>query len=170
MGLCQCGCGATVTGRYSRGHNRRGIIPPPVVDASGCWIWQGATNETYGVVWDPERQRMIGAHRRAYEQNVGEIPDGHDVCHSCDTPLCVNPAHLWTGTRSENMLDMARKGRRKWDNRGERNPRARITREQAEEIRMLAALGERTNAQIGERYGLTESAVYKIVRGVAWAA
>lgn len=59
---------------------------------SGCWLWQAGTSDGYG------RFRVLGrtvyAHRFAYELEVGEIPAGHDLHHTCETPLCVNPAHL----------------------------------------------------------------------------
>lgn len=86
-------------------------IPEP---NSGCWIWLGATWRSRGGI----RGRFFSsgawklAHRSAYEILVGAIPAGLLVCHRCDTPLCVNPDHLWLGTHNDNMADMAAKGRR----------------------------------------------------------
>lgn len=86
-------------------------------EPNGCilWIAGAATNNGYGRF---NRKRPDGgfvgvlAHRFAWEQANGTaVPPGLEVLHSCDTPRCVNPAHLSVGTHKENMEQMARRGR-----------------------------------------------------------
>jgi hypothetical protein len=75
-----------------------------------CWIWTGPLSDLgYGKVM--YRGRHWRAHRLAYTLSVGPIPTGVMVCHRCDVPACVNPAHLWLGTGLENVRDRDRKGR-----------------------------------------------------------
>lgn len=86
------------------------------VDKSGeCWLWTGACDRHgYGkfqVGFGGRAQKHYRAHRFGYEALVGPIPEGKVVCHSCDNPPCVNPAHLWLGTMKDNTQDMYRKGR-----------------------------------------------------------
>ncbi len=87
-------------------------IPEP---NSGCWIWLGAVSDG-GTKHERAKAHFDGAARSAaraaYAAYRGDIPAGHCVLHTCDTPLCVNPDHLWTGTHLDNVRDMDRKGRR----------------------------------------------------------
>lgn len=82
--------------------------------ANGCWVWQGRTWKGYGsfsIQRSPAHQGTVGAHRWAYEHWVGPIPTGLIVCHTCDNPPCVNPAHLFVGTHQDNARDREQKGR-----------------------------------------------------------
>ena len=75
-----------------------------------CWDWQAFINK-FGYGQFRIGKQVIGAHRVSYLLEYGEFDKTLDVCHSCDNPRCVNPKHLWLGTASDNVWDMAKKGR-----------------------------------------------------------
>lgn len=78
--------------------------------ANVCWNWDGAfRHDGYGMAVVDRRQTT--AHRAVWEMLNGEAPADMVVCHSCDNRKCVNPAHLWLGTREQNMHDKMLKGR-----------------------------------------------------------
>ena len=54
---------------------------------------------------------MTQTHKISYVAFEGDVPEGMHVCHTCDEPLCVNPAHLWIGTASDNQKDRVTKKR-----------------------------------------------------------
>lgn len=146
-----------------------------------CWLWTGSKNYWgYGTFWGGEK--VVKAHRFAFTQCVGAIPDGMLVCHSCDRPLCCNPAHLWLGTDLSNCRDKEKKGRgnhpvgdRNWMRKNpEKVPRgvdsaaAKLTEAQVLEIRRLAPTRMYTKKQIGAMFGVTEFNITAIVGRKTW--
>lgn len=132
----------------------------------GCWFWQAATNSAgYGVIRLPGKDGgLILAHR------LSLIIDGRDPGplksrHSCDTPICVNPAHLQPGTQAQNLADMVSRGR---SSRGERNSSSKLTAADVDAIRVLH--GSVSYREIGERFGVSRITVGDIIRGTTWRA
>jgi len=88
------------------------------VSETGCWLWLGHLHGS-GYPRLKINKKNKSAHRYSYEAFVGPIPDGLLVCHKCDVPSCVNPAHLFVGTHKDNARDMMQKGRNR--SRAKRN-------------------------------------------------
>jgi HNH endonuclease len=138
--------------------------------ADACWMWIGGNNGRYGVLGRGRQgDGQIYAHRLSYEMHVGPIPVGLDVMHSCDEPLCVNPKHLSVGTRLENTADMVRKGRASHLARtpGEKNRHAKLTEVNVRAIRKAAADGTSVR-DLMERFGLTDSAIRRVISRFTW--
>jgi HNH endonuclease len=68
-----------------------------------CWLWTGALAKGYGQFGGTRKQR-IQAHRWAYQELVGSIPEGLELDHLCRVRRCVNPAHLEPVTHSVNIM------------------------------------------------------------------
>lgn len=134
-----------------------------------CWPWMGATiRYGYGIIDElrstPNR-RVLYAHRISWELHFGKIPDGLSVLHHCDNPPCVNPAHLFLGTMSDNMADMRRKGRHIM---GTMFPWAKLTPNKVLQIRNRYALGDITIRELAKQFHVSASNIGLIVRHLAW--
>jgi len=74
-----------------------------VEKSSGCWIWKGYIKNGYGV-FNPGSLGPKQAHKLAWEDVRGEVPNGLVLDHLCRTRACVNPEHLEIVTIRENVL------------------------------------------------------------------
>lgn len=205
-GFCHCGCGQKtnlakqsrygyIKGepvRFIHGHQGRVFRPPHnprtlserfwerVKKTEDCWLWSGLRySNGYGHInASGHNGANLLAHRVSWEIHNGPIPDGYHVCHKCDTPPCVNPEHLFLGTRSDNMRDMHAKGRgmhgaSHWAcqhperiKRGERHQWAKLTAEQVKEIRRRRP--SESLAQLAADFGVTKQLISKIALGHTW--
>lgn len=126
-------------------------------DPTACWVWLGARLRSgYGVV------RLAGKTRTApsvsLEIDGRPLGYGQVACHHCDNPPCVNPAHLYAGSHTENNLDMLRRGRSK---------ASKLCPAKVLEIRRRLAQGER-GCDVARSMGVSKYAVSDIKRGKAW--
>lgn len=78
--------------------------------AQGCLEWQGGLTQT-GYARIPYKCKTRLGARLVMELIHGPLPRTLQVCHSCDNRKCINPDHLWIGTRKQNQQDAVKKGR-----------------------------------------------------------
>lgn len=128
-----------------------------------CWLFQGAPQRPGGhLVMAVSDGRRMGAHKFSFLLHGGEIPDGYVVCHSCDVPACVNPAHLRADTQAANVHESARKGRKRaWGVQ-------KLDAETVYAIRAAVSAGA-LQKDIAEVYGISRNHVSSIVNRKVWA-
>lgn len=135
------------------------VKPLWVVDeATGCWNWQRPSgSHGYGEV--RLDGRLWTAHRLMWAiTNNTNVETSDDICHTCDNRRCVNPAHLFKGTRLENMRDASRKWRLT----------KKLTKDQVLIIRERVAKGER-RYKVAKEFGVSGALIGKIAAGEVWA-
>lgn len=133
-------------------------------DLGPCWEWRGCRKaKGYGKLGS-FRGRTRVAHQVAFEAHVGPIAPGMFVLHRCDNPPCINPAHLFLGTKAENNADMASKGRAA---QGERHPVAKMTAADVAKIRSLADAGM-SQHEVARRFGIAQSTARDIIMRRSW--
>ena len=138
-----------------------------VASINDCWLWTGTTdNVDYGVFWI-KGKGQYKSHRVTYALSRGYIPRHRLVLHTCDTPSCCNPCHVYAGTFSDNMLDKLSRDRA-WCIKGEDNPHSKLTNEDVIEIRHLYKKENISMKKLGAKFGVTASSVNQIVKGRSW--
>jgi hypothetical protein len=132
-------------------------IPEP---NSGCVLWlANVTSRGYGKLRC--KNVTYSTHRAAFELAKGPIPDGLFVCHKCDVPSCINPAHLFLGTHEENMADRDAKKRH---SHHERHGMAKI--DLATAAKIFASKGFQRD--IAKLFGVSQTTVWFIKSGRHW--
>jgi len=137
---------------------------------SGCWEWTGSRNaKGYGRFAVTPR-KIVLAHRYAFLAAYGCIGDEVCVLHRCDNPACVNPDHLFAGTKFDNYYDMRDKGRHVDPPRasGSAHPRAILSEAQVSEIRRRYEQRTISQKQLGRIYGVSESTIGAIIKRRIW--
>jgi hypothetical protein len=151
--------------------NKDGPVNTRRPELGPCWIWTGAAytdpkgNRSYGQT--SYNGRRMGAHRASFLMHGGTIPDRCDVMHACDTPPCVNPAHLSAGTRQENILDGFANPANQGVCAGENNGRARLTWDDVHAIRAARKAGA-LQPDLATKYGVAQAQISFILSGRRW--
>lgn len=149
------------------------ISPEP---NSGCWIWTGDMASTgYGIVTTKKggNRRRTGAHRISCALANGDL-GGRLALHKCDNKLCVNPNHLYPGTKSDNSLDAYARGQlgHQVYPRGSKHHMTLLTEEQISEIRSLPngrmKRGDNVISKMAARFGVSPAAIYDVRLGRSW--
>ena len=147
-----------------------------VGDVMGCWLWtkaryrktRGKPGYSYGVISKHSRayrlHKEVSAHRLAYKMYKGVIPPDMSVLHSCDTPHCVNPGHLFLGSPQQNSQDMVNKDRQE---KGCSRYNAKMTPENVKLMRNLHSNGW-TTYELGGYFDISRGTVSNIVAHTRW--
>lgn len=149
-----------------------------VVSQSGCWLWQGYLVRGYGVIMHNGIKDYV--HRISFRLFAGVVPGGLCVLHKCDNPQCVNPDHLFLGTKAVNNRDKCQKGRahtpsgadhyyHKFPDKkpiGEKNGRALLTEKDVIEIRNRT---DKKAKDLAIEYGVRAITVREAKSGRTWA-
>jgi hypothetical protein len=144
-----------------------------------CWMWIASCfwdgYGIFGVV-----RTSWKAHRFSWQLAHGAIPKGLHCLHRCDNRRCVNPAHLFLGTNTDNFRDKMKKGRQATGARngarlhperlvrGDAHWCAKLSAEKVRSSRRLRAAGWRVT-RIATKFGVTGATIHSVLRGKTWA-
>lgn len=133
--------------------------------ANGCWIWTGGTNDSgYGIlnIGNGKRTKIDRAHRISWRIHFPDQPIG-DLCvlHQCDVPACVNPVHLFLGTRGDNIRDAKMKKRNSF---GLRSGYRQLTEGEIVEAYAMKIATNVTHAVLAERFMVSHATISRALQ------
>ena len=138
---------------------------------TGCWEWTGTLRKGYGRLIIGSRtektRKSVSAHRLSYETFNGKITDGMFVCHKCDNPSCVNPEHLFLGTRQDNVNDREAKNRNNHA-LGESVGSSKLTKNDVKEAIKMRNNGK-TYQSIANYFSVHKKTIMNIIKQKTWS-
>ena len=140
--------------------------------SSGCIEWQKRKNDCgYGKISYQNKSWL--AHRLKWTLEHGDIPEGMNVCHTCDNPACINIEHLFLGTQADNVSDMMKKGRGySPGNPGEKHYNAILSEDDVKYIRSELANRKHgkdgTNERLARELGVSQATISNINKARRW--
>lgn len=157
------------TARFWAKVNKDGPVPEHAPHLGQCWVWTASVG-SHGYGQFSILDQPFVTHRFSWMIHNGPIQSGLCVLHRCDNRPCINPDHLFLGTKKDNTKDMYKKGRQNSQApKGTQNGNSKLTEDEVREIRDLYATGLFTFKQLAERFSLNErSAIGHIVHRRNW--
>lgn len=149
--------------RFWRRVDRNGPIHSTL---GACWVWTGGKfDNSYGAIYVDGKSKK--AHHFSWTYHYGPFSSALCVLHKCDNPSCVNPHHLFLGSKADNSTDMVRKGRQ---TKGEQHSRAKVTEEMVKVIRSEYVWRSSTHGTYGlaKKYGLSQYCIMSIIQRKTW--
>ena len=125
----------------------------------------GKDKDGYGLITKrltKNATKTFRAHRVAWEEVNGPIPQGMLVCHKCDNPSCVNPNHLFIGTHKDNHQDKVNKGR---SSKGTKNGRNKLTEAEARYIKT----SNKSCLDLARKFAVSDTAIRYIKTNRNWS-
>jgi len=139
-----------------------------------CWRWTGNLSKDgrADIVVGDRSQGRIKIHRLSWLIHYGDIPEKLSVLHHCDLSSCVNPDHLWLGTRSDVLTQAWSKGKMdKIEHKGKKgsdSPVSKLNEHDVIKIKRLLVKKQLSHETIGEWFGVTRGAITAISTGKNW--
>jgi hypothetical protein len=140
-----------------------------MINNKNCILWPGSHKRKTGYpstsIKINGKWKTIDVHRKTFIENIGPIPKGMMVLHTCDNRVCVNPAHLYLGTHQQNMDDMVKKGRA-WKPRGSCHPASKLTEADVQVIKSASTITN--NSQLAKQFNVRRETIRDIRNGKRW--
>lgn len=141
--------------------------------ADECWLWTGNTNpQGRGIFYFDSTRKGMSAPRAALLLLGVPLAPHELACHTCDNPLCVNPAHLYVGSYSDNLNDAYARGqntRESHSMKGIEHPQAKLNEDLVRAIRDEYARGGVTMLDLSQQFSVGTSTIHRIVHRRSWA-